>query len=305
LRVFVGGATGVIGRRAVPLLVEAGHQVTAVGRTPEKRDLLERAGARAVEVDLLDAAAVAQAVREAEPQVICNLTTAVPPSDARILLRRSWGAMDRIRRQVSANLVDAALGLGTVERVIQESFAPIYADAADRWVNESCTVRAASYNRSALDAEAQAARFTSGGRIGVVLRFGMFYGPGDAATLQLVGSIRRGWFPLFGRPDAYSSWVAHDDAATAVVAAVRVPAGTYNVVEDEPMRRRELGNGIARLLGVRPPRFLPTWAAHLGSSVGETLARSLRVSNRKLRQASMWAPRYRTTLDGFRAILGS
>jgi hypothetical protein len=81
-----------------------------------------------------------------------------------------------------------------------------------------------------------------------------------------------------------------------------VPAGIYNVVEDEPMRRRDLGDGIARLLGVRPPRLLPGWATPLGGVLGETFARSLRVSNRKLRGASGWAPRFPTTLDGFAAI---
>ena len=257
MRIFLSGASGALGRPAVPLLLEAGHEVTAVGRTPEKRKLLEGLGARAVEVDLFDAAAVARAVRGAD--AICNLATAVPPADLRLLLPWSWHEMDRVRRRVSANLVDAALAGETVRRVIQESFAPIYAAAGDAWVDETSLVRPARYNRSALDAEAHTERFTRGGRDGVVLRFGMFCGPGDPATLQLVDAIRRGWFPLFGRPDAYSSWAAHEDAARAVVAALDVPPGIYNVVEDEPMRRRELADGMAALLGVRPPRFLPAW----------------------------------------------
>jgi nucleoside-diphosphate-sugar epimerase len=300
MRIFIAGATGVLGRRAVPLLVEAGHEVTAVGRTPEKRRQLERAGARAVEVDLFDAAAVRRVVAGAE--VICNLATAVPRG-FHGFLPWSWRAMDRVRRQVSANVVDAALATGTVQRVIQESFAPIYADGGDAWVDESAVVRPARYNRSTLDAEANADRFTRAGRVGVVLRFGLLYGPGDALTLQIVDAIRRGWFPLFGRPEGYSSWAAHDDAARAVVAALGVPAGIYNVVEDDPLRRRELADGIARLLGAPPPRFLPPWAAHLGGVVGETLARSLRISNRKLKGASGWAPRYATAVDGFEAVV--
>jgi nucleoside-diphosphate-sugar epimerase len=187
--------------------------------------------------------------------------------------------------------------------VIQESFAPIYADARDRWIDESSPVRAARYNRSALTAEANAERFTSAGRAGVVLRFGLLYGPRDEFTQQMIDAVRRGWFPLFGRSDGYSSWAHHDDAASAVVAALGVPAGTYNVVEDEPMRRRDLANGVAKLLGVSPPRFLPRWATLLGGVVGETIARSLRISNRKLRQATGWAPRYPTTLDGMADLL--
>jgi 2-alkyl-3-oxoalkanoate reductase len=298
--IFVSGATGVLGRRVVPLLLEAGHEVIAVGRTPEKRRLLEQRGARAVDVDLFDAAAVRRAIEGAE--VICNLATAVPPG-IRAFLPLSWRAMDRVRRQVSANLVDAALDAGTVQRVIQESFAPIYADGGDAWLDESSVVRPAPYNRSVLDAEANAERFTRAGRVGVVLRFGWLYGPGDAFTLQLVDGVRRGWFVLLGPPDGYFSWAAHDDAARAVVAALGVPAGAYNVVEDEPLRRRDLANGIARLLGVPRPRLLPRWVARYGGSVVETFARSVRISNRKLKGASGWAPRYPTILDGLEAVI--
>jgi nucleoside-diphosphate-sugar epimerase len=301
MRIFVTGATGVLGSRAVPLMVEAGHEISAVGRSHEKRALLERQGARAVDVDLFNLDAVRRAVRGAE--IICNLATAVPPTKTRTVLPWSWHAMDRIRRHVSANLVDAALAEGTAQRVVQESFAPIYADGGDAWLDESSRVRPARYNRTALDAEANAERFTRVGRVGVVLRFGMLYGPGDGMTATLIESVRRGWFPLFGRPDAFCSWAEHEDAARAVVAALGVPAGVYNVVEDEPMRRRELANGIARRLEVRPPWLLPRWASPLGGAVGGTIARSLRVSNRKLRGASGWTPQYRTAMDGFGAII--
>jgi nucleoside-diphosphate-sugar epimerase len=301
MRIFIAGATGVIGRRAVPHLVQAGHEVTGVARTAEKRALLKRLGARTLEVDLFDLGQVRDAVRGAE--VICNLATAVPPADLRILFRRSWRAMDRIRQQVSANLVRAALETEMIRRVIQESFAPIYADGGDAWVDEASVTRPARYNRSTLDAEAAADRFTRAGRVGVVLRFGMFYGPGDPVTLQLVDGIGRGWLPLFGRPAGYLSWLAHEDAGSAVASALTVPAGIYNVVEDEPGRRRELADGIARLIGSPAPRFLPAWAARLGGAVGGTLARSLRISNRKFRETSGWAPRYRTALEGFEAVI--
>ncbi len=301
MKIFIAGATGVIGRRAVPLLLEAGHLVTAAGRDSAKLRQLERLGARTQAVDLFDPAAVRRAVEEAE--VVCNLATAVPAAGARMFLPGAWRAMDRVRREVSRNLVEAALAGGAVERLIQESFAPIYAAAGDAWVTESFAVRPARYNRSAVDAEAQAERFTRAGHTGVVLRFGLFYGPDDPSTAMLIDAVRRGWFPLFGRPEAYSSWVAHGDAAGAVVAAVGLAAGTYNVVEDEPMRRRDLADGLARRLGVRPPRFLPGWATKLGGSVAGAIGRSLRISNRKLRGASEWTPRYPSTLDGLEAVM--
>lgn len=301
MRIFVAGATGVIGSRVVPLLVSAGHDVTGVGRTPEKRAQLERAGAHGVAVDLFDPAAVRREITGHD--TVINLATAVPSPVWRMLIPRAWRGMDRVRREVSANLVDGALASGTVTRFVQESFAPIYPDSGDRWIDESFPVQPGSYNRSTLDAESNAQRFARGGAW-VVLRFGAFYGPRDPVTLQLIDGVRRGWFPMFGRPDGYYSYVAHDDAATAVGASLGVPAGVYNVVEQAPMRRRELADGIARLLGVKPPRFLPSWTSRLAGSVGQVLARSLRISSREFQWASGWVPRYPTTLDGLAELGG-
>ena len=300
MRILLTGATGVIGRRVIPLLVADGHSVAGVGRTAAKREQLERQGARGFELDLFDPKAVSRAV--AGTEVICNLATAVPRG-ARVLLPSSWREMSRIRREASANLVRAALESRTVRYLIQESFAPIYADAGDHWIDETFPVRPARYNRSVLAAEASTARFAERGGQGVVLRFGWFYGPDDSVTRTLLESVRRGRFPLLGRPEGYSSWLAHDDAATAVVAALKVPSGIYNVVEDNPLRRRELAQGIAALLHVGPPRFLPSWMTSLSGSVGQTLARSLRISNRKFKQASGWTPSYPTALSGLSAIL--
>jgi nucleoside-diphosphate-sugar epimerase len=172
MRIFVAGATGVIGARAVPLLISAGDEVSGVGRTPEKRALLERLGARGVNVDLFDAAAVRWAA--AGHDTIVNLATAVPSPAWRALLPGAWRGMDRVRREVSANLADAALTVDTVGRFVQESFAPIYPDSGDRWIDESSPVRPAGYNRSVLDAESNVKRFARGGGAGVVLRFGAF-----------------------------------------------------------------------------------------------------------------------------------
>ena len=112
-----------------------------------------------------------------------------------------------------------------MRRFIQESFAPIYAGQGDRWIDERDPVRPARYNRSVLDAEAAVQRFTDRGGIGVVLRFAAFYGPDAAQLTDMIGFVRHGWLPLLGPARSFFPSISHDDAATAVVAALAVPAG--------------------------------------------------------------------------------
>ncbi len=298
-RVFVAGATGVIGRRVVPQLVAAGHRVTAVGRALDKRAALERAGAAAVELDLFDAAAVRRAV--AGHDVVINLATHIPPS-ARAFFPGAWRETNRMRQLVSHNLATAVIA-GGVGRFIQESFAPIYGDAGDGWIDEDAPVRVARYNRGVLDAEAAAGRVTRDGGTGVVLRFAFFYGADSDFTRDAIRFVRRGRAPVLGSPSGFISAVSHDDAATAVIAALAVPAGTYNVSDDRPLRRREFVDALAETLGVPPPKFFPRWLAVLAGSLGETLARSQRIANGKLRAASGWAPRYPSVVEGWRAVV--
>lgn len=301
-RIFLTGATGVVGRRLLPRLVEAGHQVTAVGRSPDKRAALVAAGARAVEVDLLSARSVERALGDSD--VIVNLATAVPRSWL-MLWPQAWHPMDRVRREASATIVEVARRRGGVERFIQESFAAIYAEGGDRWLNEESPLRPANYNRSVLDAEGNARRMTRSGTEVVVLRFGFFYGPDDGNTLQFLRTLRRGWYALPGAREGYTSWVSHADAADAVLAALEVPGGIYNVVDDEPMTRGALADGLTRVMGRSAPRFLPAWMARHSGPVGETIARSLRIANRKLRAVSGWSPADRSALEGMSRIVES
>jgi len=294
--VFVTGATGVVGRRAVPLLVARGCRVTAVGRTPEKLAWLEAHGARATSVDLFDAEGLRRALAESGADSVLNLATHMPPSALRMMLPWSWRENDRVRREGSARLVDAALGAG-VSRFVQESFAPIYEDAGAEWIDEGAPVRPAPYNRTVLDAERSASRFAEGGGVGVVLRFAGFYGP-DPMLRTMMSVVRRGWAPLPGAVDAYWSSVSHDDAATAAVAALELPTGTYNVCDDEPLTRAEFAAAVALPLDAPAPRTMPGWMTRLGGSSVELLSRSQRMSNAKLRKASGWAPEWRSARVG-------
>lgn len=301
MRVFLTGATGVIGRRVIPLLTAAGHRVTGIARAPAKRQQLERAGATAADVNLFDVGSVRRAL--AGYDAVINLATHMPSSSWQMFLPGAWKENDRLRRDASANLVDAAIACG-VTKFIQESFAPTYPDGGERWIDESTPLRPVRYNRTVLDAENAAGRFNAAGRVGVVLRFALFYGADGPFTRELIDTVRMGFAPYPGAPQSFVSSVSHDDAASAVVAALRVGAGVYNVVDDEPLHRREFFDSLAGALGVKPPVIPPTWFAFLAGSLGEMLARSLRISNRKLRAESVWRPKYPSAREGWRAVVG-
>jgi 2-alkyl-3-oxoalkanoate reductase len=300
MKVFLTGATGVVGRRVIPLLRLAGHDVTAIGRTRAKRDWLERLGVRVADVSLFDTRDLDAAI--AGHQVVINLATHMPRSTWRMVLPGAWAENDRIRSEGSRNLVAAALAAGC-ERFVQESFAPVYPDQGEAFIEESVPIEPIRYNRSIVDAEQAAAHFSGEGRAGIVLRFAAFFGPDSRFLHDLMWMVRHGFAPLAGSPRAFISSISHDDAASAVVAALAIKAGIYNVSDDVPVTHREYANALAGALGVGAPRLPPAWATFLLGSPGRLLARSLRISNRKLRGASEWFPRYLSVREGFRAAV--
>lgn len=295
MRIFVAGATGVIGRRAVPALTRAGHRVTGVARSAESAERLRHAGAIPISLDLFDASAVARAVDGHE--VVINLATHIPRSSWRVFVPGAWRENDRLRRDASRHLADAAVRSGA-QRFVQESYAPVYPDRGDAWIDERTPIAPVRYNRTVADAERSVQSVTERGGAGIVLRFGAFYGPDSPQLADMAKMVRRGWWPLPGATDAWWSSVSHDDAASAVVASLGAPAGIYNVVDDRPMRRREWADAFADALGVAPPRFMPPWTTRLMGSLGEMFARSLRISNATLRGATSWSPKYPSAADG-------
>jgi nucleoside-diphosphate-sugar epimerase len=298
MRILVSGATGVIGRRVIPLLLAQGHSVTALTRHAPVHQ--QPAGVELARADLFDPDALNRAV--AGHDALINLATHMPSSSAKMLFRSAWRPNDRIRSEGVANLVAAALN-GGVTIFIQESFALAYPDQADRWIDEQTLLAPAGYNSSLLDAERSLAAFSAAGRTGVVLRFAAFYGPDAMQVHAYIDGLRKGWALLPGGPERFISSISHDDAATAVIAALKAPAGAYNVGDDEPVRRAIYFGSLAAALGVGQPRFLPGWIAPLLGTVGPTMARSIRLSNRKLKEATGWTPKFPSVREGWPAVL--
>lgn len=300
MRVFVSGATGVVGRRVIPLLLAQGHMVTAAVREMPASWTAARFSLKYAKVDLFDADDVRQAV--AGHDVVINLATSMPSAAWKMVFRRAWRMNDRIRTEGAANIAAAAVE-GGAKRLIQESFAPAYPDRGEDWIDEETPLEPARYNRTVCDAEEAAAGFSGAERAGLVLRFAAFYGPDAMQLHSYIDALRRGWAALPGAPDSYISSISHDDAATAVVAALHAPAGAYNVADDEPVTRATYFASLARALELQPPRFLPGWTMPLFGAVGPTMARSQRISNRSLKQATGWTPRFPSVREGWPATL--
>jgi nucleoside-diphosphate-sugar epimerase len=301
MKVFVTGATGVIGTPTVHNLLAAGHEVLAVARSDEKAAVLARAGATPVRVDLFDPDAVAAALGGID--AVANLATHIPPL-SRASRASGWAENDRIRTEVSTNLVDAALA-GGATRLVQESITFIYPDRGDDWIDESVPIEPPLGTASVLVAEGNAARFTAGGGGGVVLRFALFYGPGSFHTQAFVKAARRGVGVTAGRPGGYLSSIHADDAAAAVVAALGVEPGTYNVADDEPVTRRQFTRILGDAVGRAPRVRVPGRLASLGGRRSAAMTRSQRIANRRFKEASGWAPAYPSVGDGVTAVVAA
>jgi nucleoside-diphosphate-sugar epimerase len=297
MKVFVTGGTGAIGRFVVPALRDAGHEVTALARSDVKATWLARQGAHPVELSLFDVEALTGAL--AVHDAVANLATAIPPTkDA--LKASAWEANTRIRTEGSTAVVDAALAAG-VPKLVQESISFMYADGGDRWLDESEPIDPPPGIDAVAVAEANATRFTDAGRIGIVLRFGLFYGARSAHTDEFIRLARRGIGPVAGRPQAYQSSIHLADAASAVLAALDAPAGIYNVVDDEPLTKKEYARAVGAAVGKRTWIDLPGRLAGVAGNKSEVLTRSHRVSNTKFKEATGWSPRYPSAREGWLA----
>lgn len=298
--VFVTGGTGVLGRPAVRDLVASGRTVRAVARTDEKAAQLRAAGAEPMAVDLFDATAVKAATAGCD--AILHLATHIPRMRD---MRKpdAWTENSRLRNEATANLIDAARvhGIGTF---VKESITFAYPDQGSDWIDETVAVGApGGVMRDTIEAERRVEQFAAEGGRGLVLRFGAFLAPDAHHTDDYLRLARKHVAPGAGRPGAYASSIHVDDAATAVVAALDAPAGVYNVVDDEPLTRREMADAFAVAFGlghlfIPPPQVFKV----LGGSDADYILRSQRVANGKFRAATGWVPVYRSAREGWAAV---
>ena len=320
MKVFVAGATGVLGRALLPLLVARGHEVVGMTRSASRQDLVRSLGARPVVADALDPEAVARAVATAEPEVIVHELTALsgPMSvrDMRHPERSSLGIMtNRLRTEATDHLLAAGQAVGA-RRFVAQSFAafrwariggPVLTEDDPLDPNPPAALRTPLVGILHVERTVPAIEWGEG----LVLRYGSFYGPGTAISrapdAPMATLVRKRRFPILGDGGGVFSHVHIGDAAAATVAAIdHGRPGIYNVVDDEPAPVREWLPVLASALDAKSPRRIPRWLGRLAAGEAATLmmtdARG--ASNAKAKRELGWQPHYASWRLGFAEGLG-
>jgi nucleoside-diphosphate-sugar epimerase len=314
MRIFLAGATGALGSRLVPLLVEGGHQVVGMTRSSGKAEGLRAAGAEPVVADGLDRDAVLLAVRQARPEVVVHQLTALAGLTSLRRPDKAFALTNRLRTEGTDHLLAAARASGA-RRLVAQSFAGwpfARVGGPVKTENDPLDPDPPAQLRRTLDAirHLESAVLEAEGLEGVVLRYGGFYGPGTSAGDGgfMLEELRRRRFPIVGAGTGVWSFVQIDDAAAATAAAVEHGApGLYNIVDDDPAPVSAWLPALAAAIGAKPPRRLPVWVARLAAGEhGVVLMTQVRgASNAKAKRELGWRPAYPSWRQGFPSGLGA
>jgi nucleoside-diphosphate-sugar epimerase len=293
----------------VPLLIDSGHEVVGTTRTPAKVDGLRLVGATPVVLDGRDGEAVRRTVLEAEPEVVIHQMTALSGDLDLRHFAETFAETNRLRTETTDRLIEAAVEAGA-RRFIAQSFAG--------WPNEQSggpvKTEEAPLNthppkqvRETLGAILHLESITTGtpGIDGLALRYGGFYGPGNALGKggAMLEAVAKRQMPVVGGGSGIWSFLHIDDAARATALAVdRGASGIYNIVDDEPAPVSEWLPYLADVLGARPPRRVPAWLARLivGEAAVSMMTKIRGSSNAKAKRELDWNLEYPTWRVGFR-----
>ena len=310
MRVLVAGATGAIGKQLVPRLVAAGHEVHGMTRSDSKQATLYELGAVPVVADALDPDQVAEAVGRARPDVIVHQLTAIGALDMRHF-DRDFALTNRLRTEGTDNLLSAGQAVG-VRRFVAQGVSGYgaYARTGGPIKTEADPLDAAPV---------RAMRETLGGirhleeavlgaswTVGIVLRYGVFYGPGTAMAPgeEQFELVRKRKFPLVGDGGGVWSFIHVGDAAEATVAAVEHGRrGVYNVVDDDPAPVAEWLPALAQQLGAKKPMRVPRFIGRLfAGEAGVVMMTDVRgASNAQAKLELAWRPAHPSWRQGLAA----
>lgn len=276
MKVLVAGATGAVGRRILPLLLARGDRVIGLTRSVARAGMLRAAGVIPVVVDVVDGKALSDAVRAARPDLVLHQLTDLTGQDR--------AANARLRTNGTRNLVDAALAAGT-RRIVAQSIAFGYQDGPVP-ATEDVPLRAGLAGVPELEsAVAELPEW-------VVLRYGLFYGPGTWYSPDGAMADRARAGDLVA-DESVASFVHIDDAAAAAVAAFEWPSGPVNICDDEPAAATTWLPVFCDAVGAPPP---PRAATRNTGSRG--------ADNRRAHSRG-WVPAVASWRAGFRVFAGA
>jgi nucleoside-diphosphate-sugar epimerase len=311
MKIFLAGASGVIGKRLIPKLVEAGHQVTAMSRSMKNAPAIKALGAQFVLGDAFQGGAVDQVISHAKPDVLIHQLTSLPkridPSNVEKLLEEN----NRLRVLGTRNLVNAAVAAGC-KRIVAQSIAFAYDPSGTGLKVETDLLYGSApkaFNQMiASIVSLERAVMKTPGIEGVVLRYGYFYGPGTvyANDGTFAEDVKHRKIPIIGDGTGVFSFVHIDDAVDATILALQGPPGVYNIVDNEPAAIKDWLPYYAQVLQAKEPKTVGKFLASFGAGpYGLYLMLEQKgASNAKAKQQLGFAPKYASWRQGFKEALG-
>ena len=296
MHVLVTGATGFVGSAAVKALLDAGHTVTGLVRTPAKAQGLEALGMRSAVGDML------------EPQTYTPLVQEV---DA-VVQAAQYGVSGRMtdKKVVQINHADEVMTLALAEACLEHDKVLLYTngcfgygDHGDAWITEETPLSPSpmGVGHAAVVKQLLNLYETKNLKV-VILTAGFVYGPGGLFKTSFYDTLTKNQLRVFGAGQNYWSTVHVDDLAGAFVRALEVGAygENFNVVDDEPLRLRDMVDAITEAAGRKRVGSIPPWLIGLmiGPPVVASLTTSFRVKNDKAKEVLDWTPRYPTFGSG-------
>ncbi len=278
MKILVVGATGVLGRNVIPRLVERGYHVRAIVRNQRQENFLRDMGVEPAQGDIFDKDSLHRAAAGCDLAI--HIATAISTSSA-----QDWSVNDRVRREGTHNLLEAAKENG-ITRYIQQSITLLYGENGQRIVDESAPTQSTLITQSAADMEKLVCASSLDW---CILRGGLFYGPGTGRETAWRESAWEGKLMLPGDGSDLVSLIHVIDMARAVVTAVEraAPKSLYNIVDDQPVSFERLFSYVADPLNVPMPQ-----------RGGPRVYPSLGCSNARAKKELGWQPAYPSYLSG-------
>jgi len=304
MRVFIAGASGVLGRRLVRQFVGRGHAVIGQVRSAKSESAVKEAGGEPRHADLFDAESLARAAEGCD--TVIHAATAIPTKQK--TTPADWAMNDRIRRKGTRCLTEAASKIGA-KTYLQQSITWVARPKDDSPFDENSPLVPDPKIQSAIDAETIAREAESAEGFTVsILRGGFFYDSESVHTRMIADALRKRQLPIIGGGETLWAMIHSDDAASAYVAAAEKPtSGVWHIVDNELVAVRTFLNEFAARLGAPEPRRVPVWLAKwlAGEQTVEYFTRSTQTTNARFRRDFGWVPRYPTYREGLDQIVAA